>query len=191
MANHLTCFSWLHILIVEHDMRKSLSHKELLHALNLWKTGSSQSLFPQLIDLYLIKSLLHKLLPYIQVCRYKCCIRKQWPATQQSVTRDHSTGDWWRWSGDEVLCLPEFPPEWHPPRQPSPGPGRKPRCWGCSHVCHPAELSSPHAPLSAFAANRETKRCIIKSTPIQTQTGRIASTRGATKFGLIFQPRNN
>lgn len=32
---HSTCFIWLSVLIVEHQVWKTLGHKELLHAINL------------------------------------------------------------------------------------------------------------------------------------------------------------
>lgn len=34
---HLTCFGRLSVLIVEHEVRKTLDHKELLHAVDLRK----------------------------------------------------------------------------------------------------------------------------------------------------------
>lgn len=35
--SNITCFNWLGVLIVEHEVRKTLSHKELFHAVNLRK----------------------------------------------------------------------------------------------------------------------------------------------------------
>lgn len=34
---HVTCFGWLGVLIVEHEVWETISHKELLHTVNLRK----------------------------------------------------------------------------------------------------------------------------------------------------------
>lgn len=41
---HITCFDWLCVLIVEHEVWKALNHKELLHAVNLRKMQTDSSL---------------------------------------------------------------------------------------------------------------------------------------------------
>lgn len=61
---------------------------------------------------------------------------------------------------EDLEGAPGFLPGWRPPRQPSPAPGTRPRCLGCSRVVHPAEPSLPHAPLLAFAG-RDTGAILV------------------------------
>lgn len=41
---HVTCFDRFSVLIVEHEVRETISHKELLHAVNLRQMKKNKNL---------------------------------------------------------------------------------------------------------------------------------------------------
>lgn len=52
------------------------------------------------------------------------------------------------------VWVPDSPPVWHLPHQPSPVPGTKPQCWGRSHVFHLAGHAWLLAPPLTFAKQK-------------------------------------